>query len=92
MFANCHGAAKFVTHVYPPQQPENSALRYYFEMEGHLIHVLQFRQVSLPERLAMVRQTIDSLSRLTAPDTSGEGISTGLFKRIMTGSMLPLQG
>ncbi|MHC1761144.1 MAG: flagellin lysine-N-methylase [Negativicutes bacterium] len=65
----------FVTHVYPSQQPENSALRYYFEMEGHLIHVLQFRKLSLLERLAMVRQTIDSLSRLTAPDTMGRDIN-----------------
>ena len=65
----------FVTHVYPSQQPEKSALRYYFEMEGHLIHVLQFRQAPLPERLAMVRQTIDGLSRLTAPDTMGRDIN-----------------
>ena len=65
----------FVTHVYPSQQPENSALRYYFELEGHLIHVLQFRQLSLLERLAMVRHTIGGLSRLAAPVTMGRDIN-----------------
>ncbi len=65
----------FVTHVYSSQQPENSALRYYFELEGHLIHVFQFRQLSLLKRLAMVRKTIDDLSRLTTPDTMGRDIN-----------------
>jgi lysine-N-methylase len=65
----------FVTHVYPSQQPENSALRYYFEIEGHLIEVLQSRRIQLNERLAIVRQTIENLSLMKDPETMGRDIN-----------------
>lgn len=65
----------YVTHVYPSQQPGNSALRYYFEIEGHLIGVLQSRQIQLTGRLAMVRQSLERLARLTDPETMGRDIN-----------------
>jgi len=65
----------FVTYVYPSQQQENSALRYYFEIEGHLIDVLQTRQLPLTDRLAMVKQSVERLERLSDSETIGRDIS-----------------
>ena len=65
----------FVTHVYPSQKPENSAMRYYFEIEGHLIDVLQSRSVSLTDRLGLVRQTMVRLAHLQDSETMGQDIN-----------------
>ena len=59
----------FVRHVYPSQQPPDSILRYYFEIEGHLIDLLQARQLTLPERLELVQ---GSLRRIETWQDSAE--------------------
>jgi len=65
----------FVLHVYPSQQPGNSVMRYYFEIEQHLIDLLQARGIALRERLAMVRRFLEELSRLTNLETMGSEIN-----------------
>ena len=65
----------FVNHVYPSQQPENSALRYYFEIEQHLIDLLQERQLSLVERLSMARQFVTALECLADPERMGRELN-----------------
>ncbi len=51
----------FVRHVYPGQQPEHSVMHYYFELEGHLIELMQARIFSLPERLELICGTLREL-------------------------------
>lgn len=51
----------FVVCAYPGQQPAHSPLRYYFELEGHLIDVLQERRLPLTQRLRFVRRTLSAL-------------------------------
>ena len=65
----------FVNHVYPSQQPEHSALRYYFEIEQHLIDLLQQRQLALAERLSMTRRFLMALERLADPEKMGSEIN-----------------
>lgn len=67
----------FVVHVYPGQQPPRSVLRYYFELEGHLIDVLQERRVSLRDRVALVRSLLTSLAE---PARDGEAPSEALSR------------
>ncbi len=62
----------FVVHVYPTQQSARSPLRHYFELEGHLIDILQTRTLRMPERLALVRQTLQDLACLTEAESPGE--------------------
>lgn len=65
----------FINHVYPSQQPENSALRYYFEIEQHLIGLLQERQIPLVDRLLLVRGFVIELGRFADPESMGRDIN-----------------
>ncbi len=65
----------FVNHVYPCQQPEHSALRYYFEIEQHLIDLLQQRQLTMAERLSMTRRFVTALECLADPERMGREIN-----------------
>lgn len=65
----------FVIHVYPTQQPSRSPLRYYFELEGHLIDILQTRSLSLTARVALVRRTLQRLAGLTVEEMPGETLA-----------------
>lgn len=64
----------YVTHVYPSQQPANNVLRYYFEMEGYLIDILQSRQASLPDRFKIMCACMERLAGLSDPETMGQDI------------------
>ena len=64
----------FVTYVYPSQQHENHALRYYFELEGHLIDILQSRTVFLQDRLMMARRLLENLAIASANERVTEKI------------------
>ena len=66
---------EFVTQVYPGQQPWRDPMHYYFELEQHLIDLLQLRNLSLPERLALVRQMAQQCDAMQASDTLGEEIN-----------------
>ena len=62
----------FVVHVYPTQQSSHSPLRHYFELEGHLIDILQTRSLALKARVALVRRTLQRLAVLTLEEMPGE--------------------
>lgn len=61
----------FVRHVYPGQQQPQSVLRYYFELEGHLIYLLQARQLSLTERLKLVQSSLRRIDAWQDPAEFG---------------------
>jgi len=50
-----------VVHVYPEQQLAWDPLRYYFELEQHLIDIMQCRSLLIGERLQMVNDTAQSI-------------------------------
>jgi lysine-N-methylase len=62
----------FVRHVYPRQQVSRSILRYYFELEGHLIDLLQARQLAVPERLELVRSSLRRIDTWQDPAEFGQ--------------------
>jgi lysine-N-methylase len=66
---------EFVRHVYPGQQPADSILRYYFEIEGHLIDLLQARQLSLPERLELVQRSLRQIDTWQDPAGFGQRLN-----------------
>ena len=61
----------FVRHVYPGQRPQ-SILRYYFELEGHLIELLQARQLSLTGRLDLVQRSLCQIGAWQEPAEFGD--------------------
>lgn len=65
----------FVRNVYPGQQPEHSIMRYYFELEGHLIGLIQARIFSLPERLELICETLARLASWERRDEPGRDLS-----------------
>ena len=62
----------FVRHVYPGQQKPQSILRYYFELEGHLIDLLQARQLPLTARLELVRSSLRQIDAWQDPAEFGQ--------------------
>ena len=63
---------EFVRHVYPGQQQPHSILRYYFELEGHLIDLLQARQLQLTARLELVRRSLRQIDTWQEPAEFGQ--------------------
>jgi lysine-N-methylase len=66
---------EFVRHVYPGQQQPQSILRYYFELEGHLIDLLQARRLSLPERLELVQRSLHQIDTWQDPAEFGRRLN-----------------
>ena len=62
----------FVRHVYPGQQQPQSILRYYFELEGHLIDLLQARQLPLTARLDLLRSSLRQIDAWQEPAEFGQ--------------------
>jgi lysine-N-methylase len=65
----------FVRHVYPGQKPKQSVLHYYFELEGHLIGLLQARIFSLPERLELVCEMLEQLDSWADCEKTGRELN-----------------
>lgn len=68
----------FVAHVYPSRKAFSDPLRYYFELEGHLIDVLQERRLSLTARLELVRKTLTGFA-----ETEGVEAPESMIKRLV---------
>ncbi|MCE5286998.1 MAG: flagellin lysine-N-methylase [Pelosinus sp.] len=73
-------AGQFVAHVYPHQQSEGNPLRYYFEMEQHFIDIMQWRSVTVNERLQILGETVERIRQLENCDRSMLGTNlTAIF-------------
>ncbi|MDT8901250.1 flagellin lysine-N-methylase [Anaeroselena agilis] len=63
-------ADSFTAEVFPRQQPQDSVLGFYFELERHFIDIMQCRGLTVAQRLDFLAATaaaLDSLPR--SPDT-----------------------
>lgn len=58
-----------VAEVFPKQKPLGSVLRYYFELEQHLIDIVQCRTMPLEQRIDMLRKTVSLLENQHADET-----------------------
>jgi len=58
-----------VAEVFPKQKPPGSVLRYYFELEQHLIDIVQCRAMPLEQRIDMLRKTVSLLEKQPADET-----------------------
>lgn len=67
-----------VAAVFPGQQPADSPLRYYFELEHHFIDIIQHRGLSLADRIAMLQKTVRSIESLTGSGELGQRL-TGII-------------
>lgn len=57
-----------VAEVFPKQKPGDSVLRYYFELEQHLIDIVQCRAMSIEKRLDMLKETVLLLNQSPADE------------------------
>ncbi|MGL5515022.1 MAG: flagellin lysine-N-methylase, partial [Sporomusa sp.] len=62
-------AEHFAVYVYPAQQPVNTPLYYYFEIETHLIDLLQCRAMAFNDRLAFLAATTQAVAALPQDQT-----------------------
>lgn len=51
-------------HVFPTQQGEEHPLHYYFELEQHFIDIIQWRSLTMVERLQFLRRTVEEINQL----------------------------
>ena len=73
-------ANNYAAEIYPQQQPELQPLRYYFELESHFIDLLQCRALPFSERLALLTDTVQAVSRLAGDQALSRQL-TALFNR-----------
>lgn len=64
-----------VVHVYPEQRPVYHPLRYYFEIEHHIIDILQCRKMTVGERIEFVNNTIEKISGLQQENTFSQKLN-----------------
>ena len=68
-----------VAEVFPRQQPSGSPLQYYFELEHHVIDILQYRGLLLAERLEFLAQAVAGISALAGRETLGSDLRHLLY-------------
>lgn len=68
-----------VAQVFPGQQRPGNVLRYYFELEQHFIDILQFRALSLPQRLRFLRDAAAAVNNLAGRDDLGSDLRHLLY-------------
>lgn len=61
----------YVEQVFPKQKATYDPLRNYFEIEYHIIDLLQCRAIALPKRLQMVAETVARISGMAGSDSIG---------------------
>lgn len=49
---------QYTEQVFPRQKRQSDPLRYYFELEQHVIDILQCRRLTFPERLELLARTV----------------------------------
>ncbi len=64
-----------VVHVFPEQQSAFNPLHYYFEIEHHLIDIIQGRQITLGERIQLLKATIQRIGDLETDDTLSQNLN-----------------
>ncbi|SFL53817.1 flagellin lysine-N-methylase [Pelosinus propionicus] len=68
-----------VAHVYPDQQSSYHPLRYYFEIEHHIIDLLQYRKITIEERIQLVKETIKKILHLPQNETFKQSFNTIIY-------------
>lgn len=58
----------YVEQVFPRQQSPHHPLRYYFELEEHIIDLLQWRGLPLGDRIGLVAATVEAVDKMTGDD------------------------
>jgi lysine-N-methylase len=65
----------YTVEVYPKQKPAFDPLRYYFEIEQHVIDILQSRGLSMTQRLQMVVRTIRQMQSIPGDRDAGQELN-----------------
>ena len=68
-----------VVHVYPEQRFSYHPLRYYFEMEHHFIDLLQYRKITIDERIQLLKETIEKILHLPQDDTFSQKLNEIIY-------------
>jgi lysine-N-methylase len=68
-----------VVHVYPEQQTSYHPLRYYFEIEHHFIDLLQYRKITIDERIQLLKETIRKIADLQQDDTFSRNLNAIIY-------------
>ena len=82
-----------VVHVFPEQQPDWNPLRYYFELEQHFIDIMQCRNISIRERLQMIKDTAQTIRGLTREQSVGQQLNELFYNNyeLLDGKVVGLQ-
>lgn len=62
------GFDTYAAQVFPRQQPKRSPLRYYFELEQHVIDILQSRCLTIQERLLFLQTVVGEILEAAKSD------------------------
>jgi lysine-N-methylase len=65
----------YVTAVYPGQQPLDTPLRHYFELEQHLIDIMQWRGLTVTERVDVLAAAVQAVGALPKNESLGGNIN-----------------
>ena len=66
-------------HVFPQQQPENKALRYYFELEQHFIDILQSRSLTMVERMDFLAVTVENICKAEGKESFSQDLNQIIY-------------
>ena len=69
-----------VLTVHPQQRPASDPLHYYFEIEQHLLDILQWRGAPLNDRLRLLADTVTALQRLAGSEELGGQLTRLLYR------------
>lgn len=64
-----------VVHVYPQQQHAWEPLHYYFELEQHFIDIMQYRSITIRERLQIIKDTVQAIRCLPRDHSLGQQLN-----------------
>ncbi len=68
-----------VVHIFPEQKSAYNPLYYYFEIEHHLVDIIQSRQITIKERIQLVKKTIQGICNLAADDTLSQKLNRIIY-------------
>lgn len=69
----------YVVHVFPEQQSIYNPLHYYFEIEHHFLDIMQCRQMTIGERIQLLKETIWKIDDLKKADTLGQKLNSIIY-------------
>lgn len=69
----------FVEEIHPEQYSRFRPLHYYFELERHIMDILQWRKAALEKRLTLLQKTVETVESFSGKDRLGEKLTKLIY-------------